>query len=76
MAAKVLKKPNLITKIGEPSVAIRALAAKIGVSLDEEPTFVGPLDLDADVFSQEQIEYLICDVYSSYLIGSKLLGSL
>ncbi|KAL7003171.1 hypothetical protein U1Q18_004329 [Sarracenia purpurea var. burkii] len=68
LAAIVLKKPKLM------SVGLDALAAELEISL--ESTAVVPVNVGAQAFSHEEIKCLIRDVYKSYLIGKKLLGSL
>ncbi|KAI8024236.1 hypothetical protein LOK49_LG03G03488 [Camellia lanceoleosa] len=69
LAAKILKKPNLL------GVGLARLADEVGIPRVESPS-LGSFDWGAKVFSDEQIKYAIQDVYACSLIGSMLLGML
>ncbi|KAL7257731.1 hypothetical protein ACSBR1_003947 [Camellia fascicularis] len=69
LAAKILKKPNLL------GVGLARLADEVGIPRVESPS-LGSFDWGAKVFSDEQINYAIQDAYACSLIGSKLLGML
>lgn len=67
-AARILKKSNLET------AELPELAAEVGI--DIKPLRGACPDWNARVFSPEGIKHAIHDVYTSYLIGQKLLGML
>lgn len=69
-AARILKKPNLET------VKLTELATEVGNGIDVKPLSGSCPEWDARVFSEEGITHAIHDVYTSYLIGKKLLGML
>lgn len=81
LVAKFLKKPSLLRYNIPKEVAMATMAAEVGVALDHDNLQNGDysstyLDYDAVAFSDEGIKMLVSDVYASYLIGSKVLGSL
>ncbi|XP_028104909.1 uncharacterized protein LOC114303936 [Camellia sinensis] len=68
LAARVLKKPDL-------SAGLATLAAEVGIAW-EASKYLPSFSWGALVFSDEQIKYVVEDVYASFLIGTKLLGKL
>ncbi|KAL6132790.1 hypothetical protein ACLB2K_065029 [Fragaria x ananassa] len=68
LAAMVLKKPSLQKK------GLHELSGEIGMNI--KPVSGTCSDLGADIFSEEEIKYLVYDVYASYLVGDKLLKML
>ncbi|KAL6142521.1 hypothetical protein ACLB2K_060801 [Fragaria x ananassa] len=68
LAAMVLKKPSLQKK------GLHELSGEIGMNI--KPVSGTCSDLGANIFSEEEIRYLVYDVYASYLIGDKLLKML
>ncbi|KAI7988833.1 hypothetical protein LOK49_LG13G00301 [Camellia lanceoleosa] len=69
LVARVLKKPDLI------SAGLATLAAEVGIAW-EASKYLPSFNWRALVFSDEQIKYVVEDVYASFLIGTKLLGKL
>lgn len=65
-----MKKPNLY------GCALKDLPKEIGFNVEIPRTSgndVGP-EWNARVFSHEQIKFAIQDVYTSYLVGDKILS--
>lgn len=74
LAAKVLKKPSLF---GEKE--LKTLAAEVSLNNpwdEDETTKHVSIIWAATTFSQEQIEFVVRDVYVCYRIANKLLASL
>ncbi|KAG5548985.1 hypothetical protein RHGRI_014385 [Rhododendron griersonianum] len=64
LAAKKLKKPDLL------GLGLKAIAAEVGVSLEESPTTLQDINWCAKAYSDEQIKRA---VHAANLVGTKLL---
>ncbi|GMP63707.1 hypothetical protein CsSME_00025298 [Camellia sinensis var. sinensis] len=69
LVARVLKKPRLI------NAGLATLAAEVGIAW-EQSKYLSNFNWYALVFSDEEIKYVVEDVYASFLIGTKVLGML
>ncbi|KAL7237687.1 hypothetical protein ACSBR2_003901 [Camellia fascicularis] len=69
LVARVLKKPRLI------NAGLATLAAEVGIAW-EQSKYLSNFNWYALVFSDEEIKYVVEDVYASFLIGIKVLGML
>ncbi|KAL6146487.1 hypothetical protein ACLB2K_057166 [Fragaria x ananassa] len=70
LAATILKKPTLLRK------GLYELGREVGIDIKSAYYVKYTNWSDVKVFSEEEIKYAIHDVYATFLIGNKLLGTL